>query len=66
MATTEVKTCMTRDVVCIGPEAEMAQAARLLVERRIGCLPVVAHGTLVGVVTDMDCLRALLQTASRA
>jgi acetoin utilization protein AcuB len=65
MATTAVETCMTHEVVCIGPEAEMAQAARLLVERRIGCLPVVDHGTLVGVVTDMDCLRAFLQMASR-
>jgi CBS domain-containing protein len=66
MATTAVETCMTREVVCIGPEAELAQAARLLVERRIGCLPVVDHGTLVGVVTDIDCLRAFLQTASGA
>jgi CBS domain-containing protein len=66
MAATAVKTCMTKDVVCIGPEAEMVQAARLLVQRRIGCLPVVDHGTLVGVVTDMDCLRAFLQTASGA
>jgi CBS domain-containing protein len=66
MATTSVKTCMTQEVVCIGPEAEMVQAARLLVQRRIGCLPVVDHATLVGVVTDMDCLRALLQTASDA
>jgi len=66
METTSVKTCMTQEVVCIGPEAEMVQAARLLVQRRIGCLPVVDHATLVGVVTEMDCLRAFLQTASDA
>ena len=64
METTSVKTCMTQEVLSIGPEAEMVQAARLLVQRRIGCLPVVDHTTLVGVVTAMDCLRALLQTAS--
>jgi CBS domain-containing protein len=64
MATTAVQTCMTTQVVCIGPEAELAQAARLLVERRIGCLPVVDHGTLVGVVTEIDCVQAFLQTAS--
>ena len=64
METTSVKTCMTQEVLYIGPEAEMVQAARLLVQRRIGCLPVVDHATLVGVVTDMDCLQALLQTAS--
>ena len=59
METTAVKTCMTKDVVCIGPEAEMAQAARLLMQRRIGCLPVVDHGTLVGVVTNNRLLAAL-------
>jgi acetoin utilization protein AcuB len=66
MDTTAVKTCMTTDVVWIGPDMEMAQAARLLVQRNIGCLPVVDHGILVGVVTDMDCLRAFLGTASGA
>jgi hypothetical protein len=35
-------------------------AARLLVQRKIGCLPVVEHGTLVGIVTSMDCMRASL------
>ena len=35
-------------------------AARLLVQRKIGCLPVVEHGTLVGIVTAMDCMRASL------
>ena len=66
MNTTAVQTCMTTDVVCIGPEAEMVQATHLLMQRRIGCLPVVDHGTLVGVVTEMDCLRAFLQTARGA
>jgi CBS domain-containing protein len=64
LATTAVQTCMTTPVLWIGPEAELAQAARLLVERRIGCLPVVDHGTLVGVVTARDCVQALLQTTS--
>jgi CBS domain-containing protein len=66
LATTAVQTCMTTQVLCIGPEAAMAQAVRLLVERRIGCLPVVDHGTLVGVVTDVDCVRGFLETASGA
>ena len=66
MEMTAVKTCMTRDVVCIGLDSEMVQAARQLVQRHIGCLPVVEPGTLVGVVTDMDCLRTFLDTASDA
>ena len=61
---TAVKMCMTQEVVCIGPEAEMVQATRLLVQRRIGCLPVVDRATLVGVVTAMDCLRACRRQAA--
>lgn len=63
METTPIKTCMSRDVVWIGADITMVQAARLLVQRRIGCLPVLDNGALVGVVTAMDCLRALLYMA---
>jgi acetoin utilization protein AcuB len=62
MATTPIKTCMTTDVVCIGPDTTMAEATAVLLQHTIGCLPVVDNGTLVGVVTDIDCLRAFLQT----
>ena len=64
MATTPIKTCMTKNVVWISPDITMVDAARVLVQRTIDCLPVVDHGTLVGVVTAIDCVRALLQTAS--
>jgi acetoin utilization protein AcuB len=66
MATTPIKTCMTTDVVWISPDITMVDAARVLVHRTIDCLPVVDHGTLVGVVTAIDCVRAFLQTASGA
>jgi acetoin utilization protein AcuB len=66
METTPIKTCMTRDVLWIGPDIEMVDATRLLLQRKVGCLPVVYNGTLVGVVTEMDCLRAFLETASGA
>jgi acetoin utilization protein AcuB len=58
--TTPISTCMTREVVAIGSHMDMAHAARLLLEYRFGCLPVVDAGTLVGVVTQIDCLRAFL------
>ena len=66
MATTPIQTCMTTDVVWISPDITMVDAARVLVQRTIDCLPVVDHGTLVGVVTAIDCVRAFLQTASGA
>jgi acetoin utilization protein AcuB len=58
--TTPVNTCMTREVISIGPDTDMVHAARLLLERRFGCLPVVEARTLIGVVTELDCLRAFL------
>lgn len=66
LETTPVKTCMTKEVVWIGPDVEMVDATRLLLQRQIGCLPIVDNQTLVGVITEMDCLRAFLGTASTA
>jgi len=60
MATTSIKTCMTTDVVWISPDMTMVDAARVLMQRKIGCLPVVDNDTLVGIVTAIDCLRAFL------
>ena len=64
MATTPIKQCMTKNVVWIGPDIDMVQATRLLLQRQWGCLPVVDNGTLVGIITEMDCLRAFLDTLS--
>jgi CBS domain-containing protein len=64
MATTPIKQCMTHDVVWIGPDMDMVQATRLLLQRQFGCLPVVDHDTLVGIITEMDCLRAFLESIS--
>src|SRR5512132_3023257 len=41
METTPIKTCMTKDAVWIGPDITMVDAARVLVQHKIGCLPVV-------------------------
>jgi len=56
---------MSKDVVTIRPEAPAYEAAVLMLDHRIGSVPVVdAHGTLVGIVTQTDYLdvarRALL------
>jgi acetoin utilization protein AcuB len=58
--TTPIKTCMTTGVVWTSPDVTMTDAARVLLQHKIGCLPVVANETLVGIVTDIDCLRAFL------
>jgi len=49
-----VKEVMTTDVVTIRPDASLAEAAKLMLERRVGCLPVVEGGGLVGILTEGD------------
>ncbi len=50
---------MTWVVVTTHPEASLAHAALIMCERRVGSLPVVDGGRLVGVLTERDVLRAL-------
>jgi CBS domain-containing protein len=50
---------MTEDPVTIAPEASVAQAGRVMVDKGHNRLPVVEHGQLVGVVTRVDVLQAL-------
>lgn len=47
-----VKDVMTSDPVTIGPDTELAAAARLMAERKVGCLPVVEGDALVGILTE--------------
>lgn len=55
----EVSEVMTRQVVQVRPETGLREAARLLVDHKVGCLPVVgADGMLEGLVTETDLLRA--------
>jgi CBS domain-containing protein len=54
-----VREVMTRDPVTVGPETTLSQAARELLKHKVGCLPVTKpDGTLLGLVTETDLLRA--------
>ncbi len=55
---------MTTDVVTVSPSTDLRRAARLMRSRRVGCLPVVARGRLVGALTTADLL-ALLERLLR-
>lgn len=54
-----VKDAMTWVVVTTHPEATTAHAASLMIERRVGSLPVVKNGKLMGILTERDLLKAL-------
>ncbi|MGH7383014.1 MAG: CBS domain-containing protein [Candidatus Methylomirabilales bacterium] len=52
---------MTKRVFTVTPETSIADAARLLLERRIGGLPVVQGDLLVGIITKTDILAAFVE-----
>lgn len=52
---------MTEEVTTAGEAMLIADAIELMLERKIGCLPVLGDGgQLVGIVTETDCLRVAL------
>jgi acetoin utilization protein AcuB len=59
-----VREIMTRDVVSIGPNASIKEAATVMVAERFGALPVVDNGELVGIITETDLLRYFAEAAS--
>ena len=44
----------TRDVVTIGPNEDVGQAAKIMQEKNIGALPVVKNEKLAGIITERD------------
>ncbi|MCS7057642.1 MAG: CBS domain-containing protein [Meiothermus sp.] len=52
---------MSKDPITIGENMPLQAAAKLMLEHKIGGLPVVQEGRLVGIVTVSDVLRAYLE-----
>jgi CBS domain-containing protein len=57
-----VEDMMTREPLTVSPDTNLREAARLIAEHRHNRLPVVEHGRLVGVVTRLDVLAALVRS----
>lgn len=51
---------MNREVVTAHPEDPVEDAASEMYERKIGCLPVMREGNLVGIITSSDVMHALV------
>jgi CBS domain-containing protein len=54
-----VKEVMAHPVITIAPEAPVSEAIDLIVEKRIGCLPVVRGQQLIGILTKTNLLQRL-------
>ena len=56
-----VDSIMTPDPITIDADAPVAEAARVMLENKVGGIPVVSRdGTLVGIITETDICRVVL------
>ena len=52
-----IKEVMKKRVVTAAPDTPIREVAHLMAEKKIGCVPVVSAGAVVGLVTTTDILR---------
>jgi CBS domain-containing protein len=56
MKTLHIKDIMVKQLITVSPDMELKDAVALMVERKIGCLPVVGDNKLLGLITETDIL----------
>jgi CBS domain-containing protein len=65
MEKTPLARVMTRNPMTVRPDQSAFEAANLLYSKRVGCLPVVENGELVGILTTTDMLKLLVRLLER-
>jgi CBS domain-containing protein len=63
--TLPVSQAMTPAPIIVEPDAPAYEAARLMLEHFIGCLPVMRGETLIGIITRSDLLMAFMQISQK-
>jgi acetoin utilization protein AcuB len=63
LAKLTVRSVMTASVLMVEPDRPLGEAARLMVDHKIGGLPVVDGDRLVGIITESDFVRAAAGSA---
>jgi len=58
---TKVGQVVQGDVVTVEPDLPLEEAARVMIDRRFGCLPVVEKGDLLGIISDTDIFRVFVE-----
>ncbi len=62
MKTVRIKDIMVRDLVTVSPELDLCKAVKMMVDKKIGCLPVVDQDRLVGLITETDIMLEYLKS----
>jgi acetoin utilization protein AcuB len=61
MSRVTVDEAMTKEVITISDDAPVEEAARVMFDNKIGSLPVMRDGALVGIITESDLFKAFLE-----
>jgi len=61
MALLVLKEAMKTDVVTVTPEAPLSEAAKIMIEKKIGCVVVVEGKKIVGILTEGDFVKLSLK-----
>lgn len=59
--TVKVESVMSANPSTVSPESDLKEAARLILELKVGGLPVLEDGRLVGIITETDLINTLLE-----
>lgn len=57
----KVKEVMTRRVIAVGDDCPLEEAARIMVEHKIGSLPILKDGKLAGIITETDIFKTFVE-----
>lgn len=54
----KVSEVMTKHVITVSPDTAVEEAAQIMIDKKVGCLPVVKNGNrLIGLITETDILQ---------
>jgi len=57
---------MTRDPICLGPDADLAEVVSAMLDAGIRSVPIVENGRPVGIVSRRDVLRVVARGRAAA
>src|SRR5215208_3750834 len=57
----KVKDVMSKKVITVDQDAPIEEAARIMADKKIGGVPVVSSGKIVGIITETDLFKILLE-----
>jgi CBS domain-containing protein len=61
MKAVRIQDIMIKNLITISPEADIKEAVKLMLQHKIGCVPVVRGGELLGLITETDILMLFLK-----